>query len=528
MTPSLITTACPACQHRWDFPDPTPAGADPLHWSVYSDPLEEVVCPCCGWEFAVEDEDGSVLDDGDLDSEGPFHVDDEGELSAENLLTVRCPFCTRAVEVTEGDWLRCPGCRHTFQVEGGRALRPGSYLHPEGIDPGDEDDLYHLYDAETTCPCCDEGYWDEEGFVTSLVATLDGHVQCTHCGEAFEDPELHAELAHGQGGLPNPRNLPTLRVAADGSGEYTSLARAHQLIRYEGGRIRLGPGRYADNLDSYGERLVLAADGPAEAVVLPGKLRFHGSRVVLRGLILTGEVVAIQGRVTLIDCVLRGARLAARGCRADLRLRRCRVELAPAAGVHATGGASLRLTDCIVTESGGAGVLVTRGAWARLRGCRVEDNRGDGARAEQGSTLFLHRCAVARNAGRGVALRGGRAILRDCGLSGQRRAGVEAGARARLVLLGCQVSGGESVGVRLCDVRAVVCDTAVRGQEGRGMVVGGRARVAVRRCEITGNGAGVRLGRSAGASVRALRCEGNRSADWDVAPGGMVRAIPGG
>ena len=54
-----------------------------------------MVCPCCGWEFSLEDEDGAVGDDGGLDSEGPFHVDEEGELSAENLVGVRCPFCTR-------------------------------------------------------------------------------------------------------------------------------------------------------------------------------------------------------------------------------------------------------------------------------------------------------------------------------------------------------------------------------------------------------------------------------------------------
>jgi endogenous inhibitor of DNA gyrase (YacG/DUF329 family) len=91
----FIKTTCPSCAADLVIVEEAAPGRK---GSLFASTTVEVECGECGWEFAC-DEDGAITDDGGADREGPFTIDDEGELDAEALRQVRCPRCQQPHEV---------------------------------------------------------------------------------------------------------------------------------------------------------------------------------------------------------------------------------------------------------------------------------------------------------------------------------------------------------------------------------------------------------------------------------------------
>lgn len=96
---------------------------------------EVVECSTCGWEFGVGP-DGEITDDGGLDVEPPFELDDEGEWIRESD--------------AEPDWASTRG--------------------------------HGASDWEVFCPYCRSSDPDSDGVLTPLDA---GEVRCEECGEVF-------------------------------------------------------------------------------------------------------------------------------------------------------------------------------------------------------------------------------------------------------------------------------------------------------------------------------------------------------
>src|SRR5262249_13412641 len=86
---TTLDVVCPACSQNFTVP---PEELATCHRPAGVEGPVEAECPTCGWEFSV-DEDGEVLDDGGVEFDPLFAVNDEGELDAEDLIVVRCPFC---------------------------------------------------------------------------------------------------------------------------------------------------------------------------------------------------------------------------------------------------------------------------------------------------------------------------------------------------------------------------------------------------------------------------------------------------
>jgi hypothetical protein len=513
MDDGAVTTNCPNCACRRDV--------------VPSLSHTEVECRACGWEFAVDDE-GRVTDDGGLDPEGPFEIDEEGDLTAETLSPVACPTCARRFEVGEPGVARCPGCHHRFAV--GEGFGAPGQRHVVSWKDWEEEERDVIY-----CPFCLAT--DEEG--PSLLPLDRGWVFCPDChGEFFSQP-VFEELMNGnwRGARPPGRGrVPRYVVAADGSGDYRDLYEAINAVSYDGdgrGRIVVRAGEYRTNRSSPHnpltvDGLTLETEGPAEQVRLADALRLLGGRVRLRGLSLEEPLYAEHTRLTLEHCTLSGrAAVEASGSRCKVRLGGCRIEEA-GDGVRAERGATLRLTRCTFQGNAGDAVRLRDGAWARLRRCDITSNRGDGVRAGWQDAVFLHGCHITDNEGRGVALDGGRAVLTNCTIAGQEGTGLVVGARGRVLLRGCDVRGGRSDGVCLGRrARALLVGCVLGGNGGAGAVVGPRARAVLRRCRVEGNGAaGVRLAASGAVGWQASACGANRGGDWDVAPGGRVTTRP--
>jgi hypothetical protein len=119
---TTLDVVCPVCSQDFIVSAPDePATAQRL---AGVDSLVEVECPGCGWEFSV-DEDGELLDDGGAECDPLFAVNEEGELDAEDLIVVKCPFCACVHETDEAGVTRCPGCRRSLQIDGAGRIHDG-------------------------------------------------------------------------------------------------------------------------------------------------------------------------------------------------------------------------------------------------------------------------------------------------------------------------------------------------------------------------------------------------------------------
>ncbi len=76
----------------------------------------EVECPSCEWPFRVDD-DGEVIDDNGPDHSMLFEVDAEGELNADEVVTVICPHCHGIQEADGAPVSWCTYCRKWSRFE---------------------------------------------------------------------------------------------------------------------------------------------------------------------------------------------------------------------------------------------------------------------------------------------------------------------------------------------------------------------------------------------------------------------------
>jgi hypothetical protein len=476
----------------------------------------------CDWEFAA-DEEGAVVDDGGLDPEGPFDVDEEGELTCGDVCVVSCPRCTRQLEVGGPDVVCCPGCGHRFEVP---QVVP-SEARP-GLRTWEEDEDEYAEDYGLLCPAChDLGDYDGPGF----LPLEDGWVACEVCGWQFHSAELFEDMLQverEESAYCRQHGRVRCVAAADGSGEFKSVSAAVDHV-CDGGLVLVRPGTYRDGVRAVSRRVTIQGDGPVEEIRLCGGPTVRGGRVTLRGVTLLRPLHLDNGTARLDQCVVRcedGPGVEAVGGWARARLRGCQVTACRGAGVLVTGGASARVADSVLAGNAEGGVRVENESWARLRGCQVTGNGGAGVLVRPNNAAFLHRCVIADNAGPGVAVQGGRALLNRCRVLGQDRAGVLAGAGSRLLLSGCQVCDGRSHGLALGRrVRALTVRCVISGNEGAGARVGPQTCAVLRGCRIESNATGIRLAASATLAWRGSACRNNRGADLDASPGGRLRLL---
>jgi hypothetical protein len=474
---------CPCCDNRFDTGGP-----------------DEPVCPCCGWEF-VADGDGFVTDDGDLDREPLYTLNDDGEPDAEGLFSLHCPYCAHRIEVSEPGVGRCPWCRRTVPVNDWGEVDDETTAHclcpcGEGVlqaCSGAEDAqclvcgritrLDHIPpdpDGEP-CPNCDWG-GDEDDDYGMPIRLSNGRARCPHCDYEYDlfPRNEDDDWFEGPAGPPED-DVPeeewhTVVVAADGSGDFASISAARESWSWRKMCIVVRPGRYVDRFTCRGDTLIVA-DGPPGSVqvvspqgpCLSVNVAMLDEVVRLVGLTLTvGEGAApvvniTEGRCFLNDCTIDGG--GAVGLHID----------APSARAH--------LRRCRIVGCGQPGALVEERGLATLDECVLD---GTGAEVLAGGRLRLTRCRIARSVAEGVCLRrDAEARLQDCVIEGSAGVGVAAD-QAHVRLERCRVTEGASVGLGVVEAAAVLDDCTLERNAGPQLAVRLRGRAVVRDGRIEG------------------------------------------
>lgn len=127
-----------------------------------------------------------------------------------------------------------------------------------------------------------------------------------------------------------------VRVAADGTGDASTVAGGLALLSAYGGRgvILLAPGRYDEAVEIRGGRVVLRSDGPGAVIAAPaGRPAVTVSGV--EGFVLDGPTISARGANAF---EIRGSRGAT--------LKSCSIEADAGRGVFSDGAAEVTIADC--------------------------------------------------------------------------------------------------------------------------------------------------------------------------------------
>ncbi len=517
MNPPPLSTTCPLCDSRFTVPAAELKGAE--RWPGGEVERVAVECPVCAWEYTADGE-GRVLDD-ELDREGPFEIAPDGGPDAEGLLSVTCPHCGAVHQTGEPGVTRCPRCRRLLPVEGEGEAAPAE---EEAWDwePDDEDGLE---DAEgPACPNCGAGYCADEALEADFRPVGGGRVQCVYCEWVFTPPSGSEEWFAAEGlPLPPPGfegrhgygEVVVCTVAADGSGDFTSIGQALAKSRWQAMSVRIRPGRYDEPL-IVEQTVELVADGPPGSVCLHSaegpcvRIGGAGAGVTLRGLRLESPAIAVEvsyGRPLLVDCSFHGgaagvlvrapqARPVLRGCRVEggqvgvlvddlalATLEGCVIQGAAAAGVEVICGGRLRLNRCRVLSAGAEGVCVRRDGEAELADCVLAEAACAGV-AVDGGRVRLARCQL-RGCGVGCCVLGGLVALEDCVVRDCRTVALSVLPGGQALLCRCRLEGSPHA---LCAAglsRSLLDDCQLAGCRAAA-VLRGRARARLRRCCLGG------------------------------------------
>jgi F-box protein 11 len=304
-------------------------------------------------------------------------------------------------------------------------------------------------------------------------------------------------------------------VAADGSGEFTTIAAALQRS-WRGTRILLRPGVYRESL-TIEQPLEIIGDGPPDAVRIESDngpcLNLRCAGAVIRGLTLCAgpgsRPAALQideGRALIEDCTISAAgRCAVRlGFATALpTFRRCHIRGTGKVGVLVQERSLATLEDCTIAGHSAAGVEVITGGRARLCGCQLLDNAAQGVLVRRDGAATLEDCLIARSGKTGVA-----------------------GDQAHIRLVRCQIREGRASGIHMSRSLAVLEDCTIQDNAKSGLKIRRRARVLARRCRVQGNNAAVVMSRSGLLALQGGNLTGNATG-WDIEPGGAIVLLDG-
>jgi hypothetical protein len=546
MKPPPLSTTCPLCDNAFTVPAAELESAE--RWPGGEVERVAVECPVCAWEFTADGE-GRALDD-ELDREGPFEVAPEGGPDAEGLLTVTCPHCGAVHQTGEPGVTRCPRCRRLLPIDAEgevedetiycypcprctnpiREARAAAtdlycgacgYLQEWGWGPSEYEEDSLEEGQAPTCPNCGHGFQEYEG--GDLFLPFEGgRVQCPCCAWVFTSPAGAEEYVEAEGTAPRPPGFEgrerygqevVYTVAADGSGDFTTLGQALAKSPWQAVSVRIRPGRYDECL-VVEQTVELVADGPPGSVCLHSAegpcLRIGCDTVTVRGLRLESPDVAVEvsdGHPLLVDCSFHGgtagilvhdpqARPVLRGCRVEgwqvgvwvvelalATLEGCIVRGTAGAGVEVLGGGRLRLDRCRVLSAGAEGVCVRRAGEAELADCVLADAACAGV-AVDGGKVRLARCQL-QGCGVGCCVLGGLAALEDCTARDCRTVAVSVLPGGQALLRRCRLEGSLHA---LCAAglsRSLLDECHLAGCEAA-VLLRGRARARLRHCRLDG------------------------------------------
>ena len=353
-------------------------------------------------------------------------------------------------------------------------------------------------------------------------------------------------------------------VAADGSGDYTSLAAALKAVG-PNARVVVRAGTYEESVVVDGQ-VEIVGEGPRENVVIVGTdascLRAEAGRARVAGLTLRGEargdaaffaVEVAGGELVLEDCDITSTTLSCVGVHGDTAapvIRRCRIRDGADSGLYFFDGARGSVEDCEVFDNANVGVAITGGAdpsvirthvhggasagvavWqgglGLLEGCEIYGNRMAGLGVSEGGRPTVRACRIREGGNTGVYVHHeGEATLEDCELFGHREAEAAVTTRGKLFLKNCRVHHGRGSGVVSGEGGGVLLQRcAVNANAASGVSVGPGSTAALLECHVNGNaGAGISVANGGVVKVEDSDLTGNRQGPWDAEDGASVES----
>ena len=328
-------------------------------------------------------------------------------------------------------------------------------------------------------------------------------------------------------GLPGP----PLVVAADGSGQYRTLADAIQNAPV-GAQIQVRRGVYREGI-ILDRRLEISGDGPAADIIIEcanaSCLRLQTEQGKLRGLTFRGvagssggsgypAVDLAGGRVVMEDCIITSDSLACvaiHGPSASPVLRRCTIHGGKSVGVVLYDRAGALLENCNIHGNALAGVEIREDAAPRLRGCRIHDGQETGVLVHDNGRGDLEDCNISRNALAGVEIcRGGNPVLRRCAVHDGRYTGVSIGENGLGTLEDCDISGNTLAGVEIKrGGNPVIRKSRIHHGKQAGVFFLGQGLGMLIECDIFNNAlSGVEIKEESDPALRQCKIHDNRLA----------------
>lgn len=353
-------------------------------------------------------------------------------------------------------------------------------------------------------------------------------------------------------------------VAADGSGDYTSLAAALKAVA-PNARVVVRAGTYEESI-VVDRQVEIVGEGPREGVRIVGAdascLRMEAGRARVAGLTLRGEargeaaffaVEVAGGELLLEECDITSTTLSCVGVHGETAapvIRRCRVRDGADSGLYFFDGARGSVEDCEVSGHANVGVAITGGAdpsvirthvhggrsagvavWqgglGLLEGCEIYGNRMAGLGVSEGGRPVVRACRIREGGNTGVYVHhDGEATLEDCELFGHREAEAAVTTRGKLFLKNCRVHHGRGSGVVTGEGGGVLLQNcAVGDNAASGVRVGAGSTAALLECHVGGNaGAGLSVADGGVAKVEDSDLTGNGLGPWDAEEGASVES----
>ncbi|PJE95496.1 sporulation protein [Streptomyces carminius] len=207
-----------------------------------------------------------------------------------------------------------------------------------------------------------------------------------------------------------------LTVGSQGPGAFATIGEALTQAR-TGAVIRVGPGRYPENLEIT-TRVTLVGEGsPDQVEICPRRgsaVSLRADAVLLTGLTLRGfdkdnPVLDVPaGQVALDGCTVNGAgwtALLTRGS-GSLAVRGCRITNPGGAGIVETSQSPSTIEDCVFDNFGTSAVVIGEQGRPTVRGCRMRGARGNGILANGESAGVIEDCDISGSDKPAIALEG--------------------------------------------------------------------------------------------------------------------------
>lgn len=319
---------------------------------------------------------------------------------------------------------------------------------------------------------------------------------------------------------------PTIIVAKDGSGKYTTITDAIKNAQ-PGTRIMVRPGFYKEGF-AIDKQLEIVGDGPLSDIVVESTetycIRMQTERATVRGLTLRGrtapkEFFAVdvpRGQLILEDCDITSDTLAAvaiHGSMADPIIRRSKIHNSKAGGVFVYDQGKGTIEDCDIYGNTNAAVEIKDGSNTIVRRSKLHDNKASGLYIWKNSKGMIEDCDIYGNDYAAVTI-GEYAdpTIRKCKIHEAKAGGIFFYDHGKGTIEDCEINNTVYAGIEIKEGSdPVVRRCKISESKVSGIFVWKNSKGTIEDCEIFKNAfAGVSMAEKGDPTIR--RCKINRNA----------------